>query len=308
MKRALRIITSVAFTLLFGIKALAADDSTIIDLSSSVYTAETQPTWIDDEYGRKYVDATGNALIGYFFDTHGDFYSSDDKGYIRKIYVDSQGREFGADGKLINTGYVRVTKDFTDLAKKAENCEQIEFKSKSRALDFIEYYGKQYSYDRKTENFRLKRDRKTGVYFLESSNDIRGSSNKDKAVIDDNFNMDIQGETLLNKLEFVYNKLSTYEYSSADINTQLSKAIQAKKFGCWHYSKIANYILNKNGIQSEIVTGISYGVPHMWLRVKDELGNWIYTDPTYYNTGWKQYLNIDYKIYKDNYIPHKYFY
>ena len=77
--------------------------------------------------------------------------------------------------------------------------------------------------------------------------------------------------------------------------------------GCWHFIKVSQFLLEREGIHHEIVTGTSYGVPHIWLRVKDESGKWIYCDPTFTASGIPGYTQINWRVYMDNYRVYRFF-
>lgn len=278
--------------------------------------AKDKSYWEQLPGGWKYYDCNGDIVTGYFYDKNGDFYYAEEDGYILLNKLDIWGQEYGADGRLVNTGYSGyINGAFDTKCIDLENGVNVEFSNLTELYDFIEYYGKEYNMGSQNLIFRAYKKKKLNAeneiesvtYFTNNSrNELYNRENTIK-LFEENFNQGLIGETLEDKLKSACEYAKVMEYSDEYLGASMEVAITDKKGGCWHLAKIVHYLLDRENIISEVVTGKSYGVPHMWLRVKNTDGSWIYCDPTYYVNGLEEYLNIDYKIYTDNYRTNRFF-
>jgi hypothetical protein len=287
-------------------------DKYLISMSEAIknsYWEQTETSWI-------YHNSDGSIATGYFYDMYGDFYYAGPDGSVLINSEDQYGQFYGSDGRVTNYGY--TGEDLESFKKKCADLESgknVEFMKLTDLYDFIEYYGKEYRLGDQKIKFRTYRKRSTNKagkvvstkYFINNSDNTVYDRNAILTKMDELFGAELQGDTLIEKLEHACETASIIDYDDESITISLEDALDTSKGGCWHLCKIVNYMLTKNGIESELVTGKSYGIPHMWLRLKREDGSWLYCDPTFYINGLHEYLDIDYRIYKDNYRINRFF-
>lgn len=316
----------IALVLGFTCSSIAlAEDSTSncgeyeLSIDNTVYlispnTAKSESYWEQKDGSWVYHDCTGEIVTGYFFDDKGDIYYADEAGYIKLGQTDEMGQEYGLDGRLINPGYTD-TYDFNTLCIRLEAGENIEFWELNDLYNFLEYYGKEYNINSQALTFSTYKKRKCSedknlyhiTYFTNNVKNVQYDRVRLLGLLEEVFPERLEGNSLLEKLYDACNKLGRIKYSDELIGSTMENALQHEQGGCWHFAKLVHWLLEREGINAEIVTGMSYGVPHMWIRLRDENGAWIYCDPTYYSNGLEEYLNIDYKVYLNNYRVNRFF-
>lgn len=278
-------ILSLAFSLLFSVTSFAQN-------YEKIYNGDVA----------QYLDESGNIKTGYFFDDLGNFYKTDNNGNLvtsrdtyKQVYID---------GELIIPGLESNVELNRERCKLFENGEVITFNSGDELYQFLEYYYGQYQLY--LQNLYFDYDTTGGPATDKNEYLLRNEKfyNRDEVcnLIDEKFG-DINGETSREKLVNILIKLKEMEYSKETVRTPLEDAIKDMKGCCWHYSKIASYLLNKEGIYTEIISGkiIDTGESHCWIRsyIDDK---WQYIDPTFYVTGSNPfYVDIAYVVYQSMY-------
>lgn len=256
----------------------------------------------------------GSIATGYFYDMNGDFYSTEPDGKVFISRHDNDGQYYGPDGKLVNYGYTDID-GFLDKCKLLESGQNVEFNTLDELFNFVEYYSKEYNLGTQTMNFKtykkkvLNKNKQvvSTSYFINNSKNSIYNREETEKMLEERFGEPLKSESLKDKIIEVCERVKCISYDDASISISMIDALKSNKGGCWHMAKAAHFMLAKAGIYSEIVTGKSYGLPHMWLRIKDENGAWIYCDPTYYVNGLPMYGIIDYRVYKDNYRVNRFF-
>lgn len=292
-----------------------------VDLTTKNYNlspedAKEHSFWKQSPGGWQYYDCHGDLVTGYFFDARGDFYYAKEDGYILLSDKDIWNQEYGQDGRLINAGYSGYNNDyFKEKCLELESGSNVEFSTLAELYDFIEFYGKEFNVGSQSLVFRAYKKKslnelgevKSITYFTNNSRNTLYSRDKTMDLFNKKFTENLVGNTVKEKLKSACDSVKIIQYSDKHLGVSMETALTENKGGCWHLAKLVHLLLERDGIVSEVVTGKSYGVPHMWLRVRDENNNWIYCDPTYYVNGLEEYLSVDYKVYTDNYRTNRFF-
>lgn len=272
--------------------------------------------WKNAPGGWQYLDENGNPILGYFNDITGEFYYSGDNGYIITNEYDIYGQYHDSKGKVDNSGYNYDRARFEALSAELETGNNIYFDTIAELDDFIEYYGKSYNLGKQLLSFKTfvkkKYNSKYEVvstkYFI--NNSLNTIYNRDQVILkmDALFPEGLVGNTVEEKVNFACELIkSRFKLDESDLNRSMKDALDMKSGCCWHVVKIMQRLLDRSGIEYEIISGKAYGNNHIWFRVKDENGNWIYSDPTFHVNGLNGYSVIDYRIYKDNYKNYTFF-
>lgn len=275
--------------------------------------------WDKKPSGWRYLDENNKPILGYFYDTSGNFfYAKDTDGFIIENGYDIWGQYYNKDGYINISGYKYNTDNrYEALAKQLENGDNVYMNTQDEIKDFIEYYGKAYNMSKQTLNFRIyskkTRSKTNGKVIKEEyfvNNSLNTIYNRDEVIdaINSLFPEHLVGDSLREKVKYAANYVAnTLIGDDSDLNMTLLDAITNKKGCCWHFVKVMQHLLERDGINCEIITGKAYGVSHIWLRVKDENGAWIYSDPTFVSNKMLGFDDIDYRIYKDNYRVYNFF-
>lgn len=283
--------------------------------TSSLYVDGDKVKWVEMPGGYIGYDYMGNVMTGYFFDDFGDYYYAGENGYIKTGTKDIWNQEYGSDGRLANPGYNWNVDLYREKSIQLEAGYNVEFESLSDLYNFTEYYGKEYNLGKQTLSFKYykktvlnNKDKKISTKFF-TNNSLNEYYNREEVItaLNNKFNTPLIGNTILEKVKDACDKVKVINYSEENKSSSTLDMIGTNTGGCWHFAKVVHHLLGREGIYSEIVTGRSYGESHMWLRIRDENNKWVYCDPTYYASGLEEYLNIDYKIYCDNYRTYRFF-
>lgn len=272
--------------------------------------------WDKKPSGWRYLDENNKPIIGYFYDTTGDFFYAKDDGFILEDAYDIWGQYYSKDGYIDISGYNYDT-DYIELSRKLEAGDNIYFDTVSEVKDFIEYYGKAYNMSKQTLNFKVYKKKKkvkaTGKVIKEEyfiNNSLNTIYDRDDIIkeVDTMFPERLIEGTVSQKISAVEALIaSRMHVDNSNLDMSLSDALKEKKGCCWHFVKIAQQLLERDGIACEIITGKAYGISHIWLRVLNENGAWIYSDPTFVANNMHEFDNIDYRVYKDNYRVYNFF-
>lgn len=250
----------------------------------------------------QHLDEFGNIKTGYFFDDSGNFYKTDNNGNL--ITTRDTYKQVYIDGKLIIPGLESNIELNRERCELFEDGEIITFESGDELYQFLEYYYGQYQLY--LQNLYFDYDTTGGPATEKNEYQLRNEKlyNRDAVcnLIDETFGT-IEGETSREKLVNILIKLKGIEYSKESLYATLEDAVKEMKGCCWHYAKIASYLLNKEGIYTEIISGkvLETGENHCWIRsfIDDK---WQYIDPTFYVTAENPfYVDIAYVVYQSMY-------
>lgn len=284
-------------------KSLIFSLGTSLLFSLNVFAAENNI--INDNGVLHYVDDYGNIKKGKFYDEVGNLYFADENGALN-TFQDSNKQNY-INGKLIIPGLEKNVEINAENCLKYENNEKIVFESKEDMYAFLEYYYTQYSmreqnlfftYD--TDNFGPGSDNEKQEWTLYNKKSYDRQAVCD--LIDNTFG-EVKGETTHDKIIDVLLKLKSIKYDLSYMKKDISTCINNKTGCCWHYAKIASYLLNKNGVYTEIIPGknLVSGEGHCWIRCWED-DKWRYVDPTFYVTESNPfYVDIDYLVYQEMY-------
>lgn len=317
MQKKVRIAIVILFLALSTSSAFASDTFSSEKYNMTEEEALESAQWIQTPGGWKYKRYDGTYQTGYFYDKNGDFYYANKDGIILINSKDAWNQEYNVDGRLLNPGYINAetSKRYDELAKKYEFGSNVEFNDQNDIYSFMEYYGKNYKLGSQLTKFKVfsktvinKESQTRTVYFINNAMNEYYDRNKVVNELNKTFPRKLNGNNNIEKLkdacEYVKN---TIKYDDNFVTASIEDGLANKKGGCWHFVKLVKFLLDREGINNEAVAGLSYGFPHIWLRFNDVDGKWIYSDPTFYANGLSEYLNIDYKIYKDNYRTNRLF-
>lgn len=250
----------------------------------------------------QHLDEFGNIKTGYFFDDSGNFYKTDNNGNL--ITTRDTYKQVYIDGKLKIPGLESNIELNRERCELFEDGEIITFESGDELYQFLEYYYGQYQLY--LQNLYFDYDTTGGPATEKNEYQLRNEKlyNRDAVcnLIDETFGT-IEGETSREKLVNILIKLKGIEYSKESLYATLEDAVKEMKGCCWHYAKIASYLLNKEGIYTEIISGkvLETGENHCWIRsfIDDK---WQYIDPTFYVTAENPfYVDIAYVVYQSMY-------
>lgn len=272
-------------------------------------------TWERKPGGWRYLDIDGKAITGHFFDNNGDMYCAKENGYIIMNGYDEYGQYYDSEGRLYNAGYSQPSSAYNNLSEQLESGNNVYFKTSEDLYEFMEYYGKVYNIGGQNLSFKEFEKRKlsrTGniiseEHFINNSLNKMYDREKNKALLQERFPERLVGNNIAEKLNSLCEAVKIIKYNEKKITIPLEECLTSMEGGCWHFIKVSQFLLEREGIHHEIVTGTSYGVPHIWLRVKDESGKWIYCDPTFTASGIPGYTQIDWRVYMDNYRVYRFF-
>lgn len=248
------------------------------------------------------VDAQGWIRRGYSYDKDGNLYFADQTGALVKdrVYDDMH---FEEDGTWVNPGMLNESQNRA-WSEAIERGERVYIDGKDNLHDFMNFYMAQY---RMRENcitmWADKRSYDADNYTVKLPYEMRydreGLVNK----IVENIGMPIGNSTKELTLSAVNNVCDYFEYDTTYTSRTMEDCIRDKRAVCWVYAKSVKALLDRCGIQSEIMTGFNSGTNHMWLRVKDG-DKWLYCDPTAVDTlGWVGYFNINYNSFCNAWYP-----
>lgn len=259
--------------------------------------------WVQD-YNKKwkYVNGYGEAQYGLFADEKGDIYYGGYDGYIYTNKLDEHRQYFGSDGRLVNLGAYLINdnkaKKYADMLDRGE-IVQVDYDYDVKG--FLEYYlGQDYIY---IQPAFVTQDRRSGNKVKLKLYDTPTYTREDVEKAIDNLigSINLDNKTDTEKVTLLASAIKdnmTYDaaYSSTDIIT----CINDRRGCCRHYACMIAYLLNKNGIYAEEVSGETLG-PHSWVKAFYE-DRWHYIDiSAYVETHNSIFLDLDYQFYIENY-------
>lgn len=255
-----------------------------------------------EENGFRYcVDQNGQIIIGTFYDEEGNLYKTDEQGML--FNGRDENKQTYIDGVLINPGTEKNVDINKDLSMRLESGETLIFESYEEAYQFLEYYYGQYQLYKQIcpcEIYTIYEngEQKYSISYFEAYD-----REKVAALINNTFGL-VEGNTAQEKILDVLLKLRDMEYDMSYQYETLERSLIDMKGCCWNYSTIGSYLLNKEGIYTECVSGkfMPTNESHAWLRCMVD-GKWRYIDPTPYVTSNNPfYADIDPLVYQAQYI------
>lgn len=274
----------------------------LIDGDSNNINEDEIFTWVQEENKWKYINQYGEPRYGLFADEYGDIYYGNYTGYIYQNRLDEKGQYFGSDGRLVNLGaYLINNEEATKNADILDSGEALIVDNTYDIDGFLEYYlGQEYIYLQPAVVIRDKRlEGKTRIQLYNTPSYNREDIEK---VIDELYNNELlKGNTIDDKILLGALQLrKNTSYDASYVTTDILTCIKDKKACCRQYASMFSYVLNKNGIHAEEVSGFTT-MSHSWVRAYYD-NRWHYIDiSAYIETLNPFFLDIDYQYYMDNY-------
>lgn len=162
---------------------------------------------------------------------------------------------------------------FPAAAREYESGRAVFFESRETFLSFVSWYLTQY---------RLE-DVFAAGYRLEDGKSLLGENKfYDRTALEEKIltsfsplSGNSDREKILHACSQIRERM-TYDAEAGTLS--LGQALDSGKGVCWHFAKVAHFLLSRAGIPSRILFGTLNGIPHMWLCCSTESGH-VWADP-----------------------------
>lgn len=278
--------------------------STIADVESfNKFNIQSCGLHIENKDGNDIlVDPNGKSRFGYGYNVNGDLCLADEQGILRKDCI-YDGMKLDENGLWVNPGMENAEQNKV-WSEALERGEILRIHGRDALESFINYYMAQYRLQENCITLKATKSSELSENFsLCLPYELK--YNRDGLVdsIVDNIGMPIGNTTKELTLSAVNNVCDYFEYDLAYIKRTMGDCLRDRKGVCWVYAKTVKALLDRCGVQSEIMTGLTYGENHMWLRVRDG-EKWIYCDPTEVDSCESpNYFNISYFAFVMGWYP-----
>ena len=271
--------------------------------NTNAYYIENAGLHIENRDGKDIlVDSLGYPHKGYGYNLNGDLYFADKQGVLWKDCIYDE-MNFDENGLWVNPGMENVEQNKV-WAEALERGEILYIDGQDALASFINYYMAQH---RLRENcitlMTTRRSAGTENFSLRLPYEMRYDRESLENSIVEHVGMPIGNTTKELTLSAVNNVCDYFDYDTAYTKRIMEDCLKAKRGVCWVYAKSVKALLDRCGVQSEIMTGFNNGENHMWLRVRDG-DKWIYCDPTAVeSSGDSRYFNISYNSFVAAWYP-----
>lgn len=273
--------------------------------SGNTQILETEGLHIEESEDSNLYNKDKNDTIrtGWTYDENGDLYFSYADGVLLRDRFNDELCYFDADGKWVPSGKLKITQE---MCCNFESGSTLQFKTLNDSIDFINYYLLNYRLEDITSGFSLPRY-PDGSCTLTLNNDRKYDREGLKQSII-NAVGELEGNTVEEKVYDACTKLQTFlvydlNYQKAD----MEKALADRRGVCWHSAKLAQALLEEEGITVEIlmVKTTQTNEEHVILRYLNEEGKWLYFDTTWIKSD-VRFTNLSYSSVVQLYKPIKY--
>lgn len=271
--------------------------------NTNAYYIENDGLHIENRDGKDIlVSFSGYTHSGYGYNLNGDLYFADKQGVLWKDCIYDE-MSFDENGLWVNPGMENAEQNRI-WSEAFERGELLCIDGQDTLASFVNYYMAQH---RLRENcitlMTTRRSAGAENFSLRLPYEMRYDRESLENSIVEHIGMPIGNTTKELTLSAVNNVCDYFDYDVAYTKRTMEDCLKDKRGVCWVYAKTVKALLDRCGVQSEIMTGFNNGENHMWLRVRDK-DKWIYCDPTAVeSSGDSRYFNISYNSFVTAWYP-----